>query len=500
MRGSSCVPVVATLRMVNVLNKRLRALFAIVAFNALFAVSSPGASAARATVPAFPGAEGAGAVTGGGRGGRVIFVTSLADSGPGSFRAALEAGGPRIVVFEVSGIITLQSKLTVSHPFLTIAGQTAPGEGICIRGHTVELNASDIIIRYLRFRRGNLTDRDDALNARSSPGRIIIDHCSFSWGLDENVSIYRYMRPLPDGKESKQPIEQVTIQWSISSEALNTFRHAFGATWGGRHASFHHNLFASNTARNPSIGWGDHVDFRNNVIFNWGHRTVDGGDATSLVNIVSNYYKAGPATQPGPGRDRIAKPEAFRNFHEREQPGQWYVAGNLVHHNPQLSADNWSGGVQFEGDDEGRVQQLLAEGRKAQPAAVAAVATDPAPLAYERVLKDAGATRPRRDAVDERIVQEVATGRPTFGNGIINSPEEVGGYPEYRSLPPPVDSDRDGMSDAWERRYDLNTGDPADGPRDPDKDGYTNVEEFLNGTSPREFVDYSVPENNRTML
>ncbi|HEX2100430.1 MAG TPA: hypothetical protein VHF69_07195, partial [Candidatus Synoicihabitans sp.] len=349
------------------------------------AVLLPLASRAAPAVPAFPGAEGAGAITVGGRGGRVIPVTSLADSGPGTLRAALEAGGPRTVVFHVSGIITLASKLQVNHPFLTIAGQTAPGDGICVRGHTIELNASDIIIRHLRFRRGNLTDRDDALNARSSPGRIIIDHCSFSWGLDENVSLYRYMKPLPDGKEQKNPIEHVTIQWCISSEALNPFRHAFGATWGGRHVSFHHNLFAHNTARNPSIGWGDHVDFRNNVIFNWAHRTIDGGDSTSLVNIVGNTFKPGPATEPGELQYRIAKPEAFRTFHERPEPGQWYVAGNYVHGHPAITADNWAGGVQFGRADEARVQELIAQGRRAQPAPAAPVTTHSAEEAYELV-------------------------------------------------------------------------------------------------------------------
>jgi pectate lyase len=451
-------------------------------------------------VPAFPGAEGAGAVTVGGRCGRVIYVTSLADSGHGTLRAALEAAGPRIVIFKLSGIITLQSKLRVNHPFLTVAGQTAPGDGVCIRGHTVEINASDVVIRYLRFRRGNLTDRDDTLNARSSPGRIIIDHCSFSWGLDENVSIYRNMKSRPDGTEEKAPIEHITIQWSISSEALNHFRHAFGATWGGRHASFHHNLFASNTARNPSIGWGDHIDFRNNVLFNWAHRTIDGGDATSLVNIVANYYRPGPATEEGELQHRIAKPEVFRNFHERSEPGQWFVAENYVHGHPEVTADNWAHGVQFDRRDDPQVQQLIARGRQAKPAPAPAITQQLAEQAFELVLADAGAVRPRRDPVDERIVAEVRSGKTTHGNGIINSPDDVGGYPEYRSTPPLLDTDNDGMPDAWERRYDLNTDDPADGFRDTDKDGYTNVEEFLNGTSPREFIDYTLPQNNRNTL
>jgi hypothetical protein len=308
------------------------------------------------------------------------------------------------------------------------------------------------------------------------------------------------MKRLPDGKEEKNPIEDITIQWSISSEALNRFNHAFGATWGGRRASFHHNLFSSNTARNPSIGWGDHIDFRNNVIFNWSHRTIDGGDATSLVNIVANYYRAGPATETGELQYRIAKPEVFRNFHERSEPGQWYVADNLVHGHPEITADNWSGGVQFGRDDDAQIQQLINQGRQAKPAAAKTIIQDSAEKAFDRVLADSGATRPRRDSVDERIIAEVRSGKPTHGNGIINSPDDVGGYPEYRSTPPPVDTDNDGMPDAWERRFDLNTADPADGSRDTDKDGYTNIEEFLNGTSPREFIDYTLPENNRNTL
>jgi hypothetical protein len=218
------------------------------------------------------------------------------------------------------------------------------------------------------------------------------------------------------------------------------------------------------------------------------------------VNIVANYYRAGPATEKGELQYRIAKPEVFRNFHERPEPGQWYVAENYVHGHPEVTADNWARGVQFDRGDDPQVQQLIAQGRLAKPAAATAITQRSAEQAYELVLAGAGATRPRRDPVDERIVAEVRTGKPTHGNGIINSPEDVGGYPDYHSTPPPVDTDHDGMPDAWERRYNLNTDDPADGVRDPDKDGYTNVEEFLNGTSPREFIDYTLPQNNRNTL
>ena len=276
-------------------------------FHVLVAGFGDSAAQEREKVPAFPGAEGAGAFTPGGRGGKVIEVTNLNDSGPGSLRQAVEAGGPRIVVFRVSGIITLEKSLAITNPFITIAGQTAPGDGICIRGHTTEINTHDVVLRYLRFRRGNLKDRDDALGGY--PVRnIIVDHCSASWGLDENLSLYRYMQKMGGGPDKKRPAENLTIQWCISSEALDLNNHAFGATWGGRNGSFHHNLFACNTGRNPSIGWGDHFDFRNNVLFNWRHRTVDGGDASSMVNIVANYYKPGPAVNPGSARYRICRP------------------------------------------------------------------------------------------------------------------------------------------------------------------------------------------------
>jgi pectate lyase len=472
-------------------------LLAVLAFSAIHAGEPPRPIP---QVPAFPGAEGAGAITRGGRGGRVIAVTNLHDAGPGSLRAAVEAGGPRTVVFHVSGLITLQSPLLIEHPFITIAGQTAPGDGICIRGATTEINASEVIIRYLRFRRGDLAVNDDALNAHRSPGRIIIDHCSFSWGLDENVSVYRYMKRLPDGRDQKLPIENVTIQWSISSEALNPRNHAFGATWGGRNASFHHNLFANNTGRNPSIGWGDHVDFRNNVIFNWRHRNIDGGDSTSVVNIVANYFKAGPATQPGRLQHRIARPEIFRTYHERPEPGWWYIADNYVAGHPEITADNWAGGVQFDPPPGTDVAAVIARGRAAQPGRAVPIAQQTAEHAYELVLARAGATLPRRDAIDERVVREVRSGQPTFGNGIINTPADVGGWPEYRSIPAFIDTDGDGMPDAWERRYGLNPHDPADGPRDADRDGYTNLEEYLNGTNPREFIDYTKAENNVNTL
>jgi len=445
----------------------------------------------RAAIPAFPGAEGAGAFTPGGRGGRVFEVTHLADDGPGSLREAVEAQGPRIIVFRVSGIITLQKVLTVSNPYITIAGQTAPGDGICIRGQTTEINTHDVVLRYLRFRRGNLKDRDDALGGYPV-GNIIVDHCSASWGLDENLSLYRYMKKMPDGSDRKMPAENVTIQWCISSEALDLNNHAFGATWGGRNCSFHHNLFACNTGRNPSIGWGDHFDFRNNVLFNWRHRTVDGGDASSRVNVVANYFKPGPAVNEGAIRYRICKPQHLDMYSEAQRDGKWYVAENVVVGSPQVTADNWDGGVQFDEEDartEGAIRALIQKVRANAAIPAAPITQQSAERAYELVLAEAGATLPTRDPVDTRIVTMVRTGRPVDGDGIIDTPSDVGGWPRYESAPAPADGDHDGMPDAWERKFRLEPDDPSDSASDADGDGYTNVEECLNGTDPTRPAD-----------
>jgi len=453
-----------------------------------------------AEIPAFPGAEGAGAYTRGGRGGKIIEVTNLSDSGRGSLRAAIEAEGPRIVIFRISGIITLEKVLTISNPYITVAGQTAPGDGICIRGQTTEINTHDVVLRYLRFRRGNIKDRNDALGGYPI-GNIIIDHCSASWGLDENLSLYRYMKKMPDGKAKKMPAENITIQWCISSEALDLNNHAFGATWGGKNCSFHHNLFACNTGRNPSIGWGDHFDFRNNVLFNWRHRTVDGGDASSMVNIVANYYKPGPATNEGAIRYRICRPQHLDMYSEAQRDGKWYVAENYVLGNPKVTSNNWEGGVQFDdAETEAEIKKLIKKVRSTTPIPAVPITQQSAEQAYIQVLTQAGATLPRRDPIDARIINIVLKGKPTFKNGIIDIPSDVGGWPEYKATPAPVDSDHDGMPDSWEKKYGLEWNNPADGPKDTDDDGYTNVEEWLNGTNPTQFVDYRNHKNNRNTL
>jgi hypothetical protein len=452
----------------------------------------------KAKVPAFPGAEGAGAWTPGGRGGKVFVVSNLDDRGPGSLRAAVEARGPRMVVFAVAGIITLEKPLAINHPFITIAGQTAPGDGVCIRGHTTEINTHDVVIRYLRFRRGNLKSRDDALGG-NPVGNVIVDHVSASWGLDENLSLYRHMIKGKDGKLKKLPVENLTIQWTISSEALDLNNHAFGGTWGGQNCSFHHNLFACNTGRNPSIGMGGGFDFRNNVLFNWRHRTIDGGDGSSRVNVVNNYFKPGPITQ-GALRYRICKADARNSRDQYPGFGKWYVAGNHVEGNEKVTADNWAGGVQFA--PERKVKgEVIPRGtekdvRSRTPFPAAAVRTQKATDAYEAVLAHAGASLPRRDPVDLRVIESVRTGKTTTRTGIIDTPADVGGWPAYKADAAVLDSDGDGMPDWWEKKYGLDPNDPSDAAKDPDGDGYTNLEEYLNGTDPTKFVDYTRPENN----
>ena len=479
----------------------------------------------QAKIPAFPGAWGGGMYSFGGRGGKVFVVTSLADRGPGTFREACEAGGPRTIVFNVAGIIRLTERIRIRAPYVTIDGGSAPGDGVCIAGDTVELESHDIVIRHLRFRRGEtwVGDRNDSIGGNPT-GNIMIDHVSASWGLDENMSMYRHMYQPPDGsKELKLPTVNITIQNSIFSEGLNTYHHAFGSTIGGLNSTFHHNLWACNTGRNPSVGMYGDFTFANNVLFNWVHRTVDGGDHRSEFNIINNYLKPGPATPKGqPIAHRLLKPESERSKTVFDNFGKAYVTGNVVEGNDRVSKDNWDGGVQP--GSKAPVAEVLPSIRLAKPVAHAPLQIQPAPEAFATVLANAGATRPRRDAVDERIIRTVRTGEVTANPGdltaletnlarygyqkntvaeltrliplgIITHPSQVGGHPEYQGTPH-ADADRDGLPDAWEKRHGFNPANAADATQDADADGYTNLEEFLNGTAPRQAVDYTKLANN----
>ncbi|HEX6963868.1 MAG TPA: hypothetical protein VF175_18520, partial [Lacipirellula sp.] len=277
-------------------------------------------------------------------------------------------------------------------------------------------------------------------------------------------------------------------QNSIFSEALDTYEHAFGSTIGGYNSTFHHNLWASNTGRNPSVGMIYDFTFANNVIYNWRHRTVDGGDHRSFYTIINNYFKPGPVTpRDAPIGYRILKPEARRDKNFNTDFGKAYVAGNVVEGNERVTRDNWDGGVQVEREDGYDPAVILPAVRSKRPYPHSYLEIQPAKEAYEFVLVNAGATKPKRDAVDKRIVHMVRTGTVTYeeGKGIITDVSQVGGYPEYGGQPY-ADADSDGMPDEWETRYGLNANDPQDAAADPNGDGYTNIEEFLYGLDPTE--------------
>lgn len=462
----------------------------------------------QADIVAFPGAEGGGAYSFGGRGGKVIVVTSLADSGPGTLREACEQGGARTVVFNVAGIIRIKTPLIIRAPYITIAGQTAPGDGVCVAGESVWINTHDVIIRYMRFRRGEtfVGRRDDAIGGNPI-GNIMIDHVSASWGLDENMSMYRHMYNDSTGKvEDKLGTVNITIQNSIFSEALDTWNHAFGSTLGGENATFMRNLWADNAARNPSIGWNGIFNFANNVVFNWVHRSTDGGDYTAMYNIINNYYKPGPLTPlDQPISYRILKPESGRSKLPYVVFGRAYVEGNIVEGNDKVTQDNWNGGIQVEGKDGelmsyDKAKTYFAAMRVKKPMPMPPITILPTQQAYNFVLNNAGASLPKRDPVDIRIVEQVRTGKidykknvklpetdfkhrrlpkDSYKGGIITDISQVGGYPKYKGKAY-KDSDNDGMPDEWESKNGLNSNDASDASADKNNDGYTNIEDFLN--------------------
>ncbi|MDI9870807.1 polysaccharide lyase [Flectobacillus roseus] len=455
----------------------------------------------QADIPAFPGAEGGGAYSFGGRGGKVYVVTSLEDDGPGSLRWACEQGGARMVVFNVSGIIRLKRPLIIRAPYITIAGQTAPGDGVCVAGESVWINTHDVVIRYMRFRRGetNVGRRDDSIGGNPI-GNIMIDHVSASWGLDENMSMYRHMYNDSTGKiEDKLPTVNITIQNSIFSEALDTWNHAFGSTLGGENCTFMRNLWADNAGRNPSIGWFGIFNFVNNVVFNWVHRSIDGGDYRAMYNIINNYFKPGPETPKNTSiGHRILKPESGRSKLKYLTFGRAYVDGNIMEGNERVTKNNWDGGVQVEDlPNAGKYTDSI---RWNKPLPMPKLTILPTKTAHDYVLANAGATLPKRDAVDARVIEQVRTGKITitpnvklpetqfkhrrlpidsYKNGIITDISQVGGYPEYKGTPY-IDSDNDGMPDAWEIKNGLNPKDANDASKDRNKDGYTNIEEYLN--------------------
>ncbi|NLW55103.1 MAG: pectate lyase [Firmicutes bacterium] len=428
-------------------------------------------------VKAFPTAEGYGRFTTGGRGGKVLFVTNLNDSGEGSLRAAVEQKGARTIIFRVSGNIELKSELKIKNGNLTIAGQTAPGDGICIQNYPVRIDADNVIIRFLRFRLGDKMKFEGDALCGVKQKNIIIDHCSMSWSVDEAASFYDN--------------ENFTMQWCLISESLcysvhSKGRHGYGGIWGGKGASFHHNLLAHHWSRNPrfcgSRYHGNHeaerVDFRNNVIYNWGNNSAYGGEG-GYYNIVANYFKPGPATQKQNVRSRIVNPSVPADDNKHPAIGKWYVGDNFMAGSSKVTADNWAGVH----PDSGISKQSI---RLEDPFPAAPVTTYTAESTFEQVVAYAGAIKPRRDIVDKRIAYEVRTGTATYGGnygtglGIIDTQETVGGWPILKGGTVPLDSDGDGMPDAWEVKHGLNPNAPEDRNDDFNEDGYTNLEKYLN--------------------
>ena len=433
---------------------------------------------------AFPGAEGYGKYASGGRGGKVFIVTNLDDDGVGSFRKAATANGPRVIVFAVSGTIHLNSSVSIKAN-ATIAGQTAPGDGICIADKSVQLGGDNIIVRYIRFRLGDKFQRqagqvdgsggEDAFGGGGKK-HIMIDHCTFSWSNDECFSVY-------NGDSS-------TFQWNIISEPLNYSyhfetgdkdweRHGYGGIWGGKHLTAHHNLFAHCNSRNPRFngnrqGIQEFVDYVNNVIYNWGGNNIYAGEGGNY-NMINNYYKYGPSTFEGV-KYRVVTPYKVSDI----PFGKFYVNGNYIDGSPTVTADN-SRGVYFnQGTDDDRKNYLMKE-----PFASDGVVTQDADKAYELVLKNAGASY-LRDTLDERIITDVKN-RTGFiidvqGRYPAHSPFEMtlNAWPELKSLPAPTDNDKDGIPDDWELKNGLNPADASDAAKVSSQKFYTNIELYIN--------------------
>ncbi len=433
---------------------------------------------------AFPEAEGFGKYTTGGRGGRVLLVDNLNDNGPGSFRWAAEADGPRIIVFAVAGTIHLQKKIRIKGN-ATIAGQSAPGEGICIADQSVSLDGDNIIVRYMRFRLGDKFQRGGKIDGNGGDDafggfrrkNIIIDHCSFSWSTDEAFSIYAG--------------DSMSVQWNLVAEPLNYSyhfeagdsdyeHHGFGAIWGGAHASFHHNLFAHCNSRTPRFNGIRHTaeencDFSNNVIYNWGGNNVYAGEG-GHYNIINNYYKPGPSTSKK-SLDHFATP-----YRRKDIPfGQWHVQGNVMEGDEALSDNNWAGVHLNEPLPDDKFDNVV------MPTAFPfePISLQNAKQAYDDVLNRSGCTLPSRDTLDLRIIDDVRnrTGKLIdvqggYPHGTAYE-QTVNAWPSLRSGNLLTDKDKDGMPDVWEKANGLNP-DSNDAAIYKLSKQYTNIEIYLN--------------------
>lgn len=471
--------------------------------------------------PAFPGAEGFGRYTTGGRGGKVYHVINLNDNGPGSFRAACEETGSRTIVFDVAGTIHLETPLELKNGNVTIAGQTAPGDGICIADNPFQIQANNVIIRYMRFRLGNkyVTEKNadgwDGLGGMDKEN-IIVDHCSVSWSIDECLSIYG--------------VRNATVQWCIAAQSLQASGHSkgahgYGGNWGGSGVTYHHNLLAHHESRVPRLGpryttqLDERLDMRNNVFYNWAGNGCYGGEAMN-VNIVNNYYKPGPGTEKRDAKTiqrRIAaigvRTNEYVQDYEDYAPtlhkwGTFYIDGNVNTKYDDVTQDNWTYGVYNQTKNDEKVDYLYTDEVKKQmkldePIEFVHVTTHSANDAYDRVIRYAGCSK-LRDSYDEFIINETEKGLATYTGsgyedegkhrdnnpGMINTPEDNrpadapadwSPWPELTYVPGSVatDTDGDGMPDDYEIANKLDPKNPDDGAEDSGN-GYTNLEVYLN--------------------
>ncbi len=472
--------------------------------SALFLVQTEAMSESKEKQLAFPGAEGFGRYVTGGRGGTVYHVTTLEDTGTkGSFRYACNQKGKRTIVFDVSGTIYLKSELKLKNGDLTIAGQTAPGQGICIADYPFVIACKNLIIRYVHFRLGNRNvakHEGDGLGGYDSEN-IMIDHCSVSWSIDECLSVY--------GSKN------TTVQWCIVSHSLmdaghSKGSHGYGGNWGGSGASYHHNLMAHHNSRTPRLGprpgtqKDERMDMRNNVFYNWAGNGCYGGEGMN-VNIVNNYYKPGPATftRNAGYQKRIAgigiRTSDYTNHFGTPNNwdvmwhvwGDYYVTGNVNPSHADVTKDNWTYGI-YNQIDNSKVDNTFTKTTRDtikidEPIPFVEVTTHTAEKAFEKVLENAGCIKNvngtwMRDSYDETIVNDTRNGVTKYtgtGFGLINNQDEAGGWPELTSLTAPTDTDGDGMPDDWESQNGLNPNSATDG-KTVQADGYTNLEHYLN--------------------
>ncbi|MBQ5477145.1 MAG: pectate lyase, partial [Bacteroidaceae bacterium] len=451
-------------------------------------------------LPAFPGAEGFGRYTTGGRGGAVYHVTSLEDTNTkGTLRWALNRNEKRTIVFDVSGTIHLTSAMDLKYGNVTIAGQTAPGDGICIADYPFTIKASNVIIRFMRFRLGNKNvdkHEGDGLGAMDQKN-IIVDHCSVSWSVDECLSIY--------GNHN------TTVQWCIVSQSMNNSGHSkgahgYGGNWGGAGATYHHNLMAHHASRVPRLGprastqTDERLDLRNNVFYNWAGNGCYGGEGMK-VNIVNNYYKPGPgtATRNSTIQRRIASvnirtTEYCKRVENADGTvtgndwlpmwhvwGKYYVDGNVNPNFSDVTGDNWTYGMYNQIDasgNDGTYDSYVKDSiRLSEPIPYYFVTTHTAEKAYEKVLQYAGASL-SRDSHDALMVSDTRDAVATYTGkngskvpGIIDSqednkpadaPADWSAWPTLESKECPADADGDGMPDVWEQANGLNPNDASD--------------------------------------